>query len=217
MDLSKFKLEIYDVLGLILPGLLALFEIWVAVAGYTSAINQVRQMDATDLTLLLLFAFVLGTVVQEFADLTVKTVKGERYLKKGRDQYWLGAEADALRQCIRECTGRQVTSVDAAFDLCLSEIADRFAKRDVFVAISDLSRSLVVLALTGIIPVWRNTAFTGLSHLRLLACIALSGVLLCVSMLMWRRMVRFRALSEGTVFRTYLATSLPSRERPDGK
>ena len=46
----------------------------------------------------------------------------------------------------------EVSSVDVAFDYCLSRISGFFMKRDVFLAISDFARSLWLLSAIGIFP-----------------------------------------------------------------
>ena len=102
-------------------------------------------------------------------------------------------------------TGHEV-SADAAFDFCLTKLKDRFGKRDTFVAVSDLCRSLVVLSILAIAPAVR-ISFYGTRPLckSLFIFGALAGAQVLVAFLAWRRMKRFRELSEITVFSSFLA------------
>lgn len=87
MDFSKLKLEIYDLLGLLLPGLIALCEGWILLRGWPAFVASVRQLGATGFTLLLLIASALGHIVQELGDLAIKALKGKRYFRRARDQF----------------------------------------------------------------------------------------------------------------------------------
>ncbi len=215
MDFSKLKLEVYDLLGLTLPGFLALCEGWIFFRGWHAFLLGIGQMTGTGFTLLLLVSFGAGNAVQELGDLTIKRIKGERYLRSARDRFWASADADLLKNAIKADLGHPITSVDTAFDYCLTKIKDRFAKRDIFVATSDLCRSFVVLSVLALIPAFRIAFYDphGLPHPRVAAA-AFVAVLLGIFLLMWRRMVRFRDLSETTVFRVYLATARESQNSP---
>jgi hypothetical protein len=215
VDFSKLKLEVYDLLGLILPGFLALCEGWIFFRGWHAFLLGIGQMTGTGLTLLLLVSFGAGNVVQELGDFTVKLIRGKRHLRSARDRFWTSAEADLVKNAIRADLGHPVTSVDTAFDYCLTKIKDRFAKRDIFVATSDLSRSFVVLSALALIPTFRIAFYD--SHtlpLPWVAATAFVAVLLGIFLLMWRRMVRFRDLSDTTVFRVFLATARDSQNSP---
>lgn len=212
MDLSKLKLEVYDLLGLILPGFLAVCEGWTLFRGWDAFLLAFGHMTGTGFTLLLLVSFGAGNVVQELGDFTIKSVKGKRYLRTGRDRFWATADAELVKSAIKADLGHSIASVDTAFDYCLTKTNDRFAKRDVFVATSDLCRSLVVLSGLALVPAFRIARYDlhALSH-PWLAAAAFIVTLLGVFLLMWRRMVRFRDLSEITVFRVYLATASESQ------
>ena len=88
MDFSKLKLEVYDLLGVILPGLLAIFEGWVLLKGWTPFVLSLHQLNGTEFTVLVLLGFGAGNLVQELGDVTIKTWKGRRYFKKARDDFW---------------------------------------------------------------------------------------------------------------------------------
>lgn len=207
MDFSKLKLEVYDFLGLIVPGLIAICEAWILLRGWHTFLLAVNQVSGTAFTLLLLFAFATGSVVQELGDFTVKLIKGKRYFRSARDRFWLTPDADIVKNAINRELGHHITSVDTAFDYCLTKLKDRFGKRDLFVATSDLCRSSVVLSILAFAPALR-VAFRDIQPLEqsCLAAAAFAAILVAVSLLMWRRMVRFRELSETTLFRAYLAT-----------
>ena len=208
MDLSKLKLELYDFLGLILPGLIAICEGWISLRGWHIFVVGVSQISGTALTLLLVFAFGLGNIVQELGDVTVKAIKGQRYFRISRDRFWQSPEAEVVRGAIKRSFGQDIPSVDTAFDYCLTKLRDSFGKRDMFLATSDLCRSFVVLSALALVPAVR-IAFFDLHPLAnsIVAAAILIVVLVSVSLLSWKRMVRFRALSETTVFRAYLALS----------
>ena len=100
----------------------------------------------------------------------------------------------------------ELNDVDLAFDYCLTRIAGLFPKRDVFLAISDFSRSLFVLALFGLLPLGRIVLYAYGTSTRYR--IGVEGIFLLglVAWLSWIRMERFRSLSESPVFSTFLAT-----------
>ena len=206
MDLSKLKLEVYDFLGLVLPGLIAICEGWILLRGWHSFLEAINHVGGTGLTLLLLFAFGIGNIVQELGDVTLKTLKGQRYFRSGRDRFWLTDDAGVVRNLISTELGHHIASVDTAFDYCLTKLKDRFAKRDIFLATSDLCRSFVILSGLALVPTVR-VAFCDLHPLSrsCIAAVFLIAILMSISSLMWRRMIRFRELSEITVFRAYMA------------
>jgi hypothetical protein len=207
VDFSKLKLELYDFLGLVLPGLIAICEGWTLVRGWHACVVGITQIGGTGLTLVLVFAFAIGNIIQELGDVTLKAIKGQRYFRGARDRFWVSSDGEIVRNSVNKELGYQITSVDTAFDYCLTKLKDRFAKRDIFLATSDLCRSFVVLSALALMPSAR-VAFYDL-HPFAKSCIAVAvftAVLVAVAWLMWRRMVRFRHLSETTVFRVYLAT-----------
>ena len=207
MDISKWKLEIYDLLAIILPGLVVIGEGWVLVRGWEAFAATITHLTGSGLTVLVLAAFGAGTLVQELSDFLVKSCKGDRFFRAGRDKFWSSTEAEPVKAAIHTQLGTTVTSVDTAFDYCLTMLKGQFPKRDSFVATSDLCRSFAVLSLLGLVPA-TFSAFRayGLGLNFLLACIAAVLASLLLYWLSWRRMVRFRELSETTVFRAYLAT-----------
>lgn len=210
MDFSKLKPEVYDLLGLLLPGLIAIFEGWILLRGWPTFLASILHVGGTGLTVLLLIAFSLGNIVQELADVAIKTVKGKRYFRQARDKFWQQSESQLVRETIKKELGQEISSVDLAFDYCLTKLKDRFSKRDVFLATSDLSRSFVTLSVLAFIPATR-IAFYDIHpvHKSLLAFGILALLLLVIALLAWKRMVRFRELSETTVFRAYLAAIGP--------
>lgn len=215
MDFSKLKLEAYDLLGVILPGLFAICEGWIFLRGWSHFILSLNQLSGTAFTVLLISAFGAGNLIQELGDVGIKAWKGERYFKQARDKFWVTDEAALMKTAIQTELGSEVKMVDTAFDYCLTKLQDRFAKRDLFLATSDLCRSLVVLSILAIVP----TARIALHDIRpgipgVVAFGVAVFLLIFVAWLSWRRMLRFRDLSETTVFRAYLATvgasSVPS-------
>lgn len=208
LDFSKLKLELYDFLGIVFPGLLLVCEGWILLRGWPQFVASVNRTSGTGLTLLIIVAFGFGNIVQELGDVVVKFVKGKRYFKEARDRFWKTEEAILVKDAIKKEFGREIESADAAFDYCLTKLDARFAKRDVFIATSDLCRSFVVLALVGLLPAARiafwDVAPLGMS-LKVYA--AFLATLFAVVGLAWERMRRFRELADVTVFRSYLATT----------
>jgi hypothetical protein len=89
----------------------------------------------------------------------------------------------------------------------LTRIQGAFAKRDLFVANSDLARGMIVVSIFALAPLDRITRDLHLSvayHVGFLFC----GVVLLflVGGIFWVRMTRFRVLSETPVFHAYLAS-----------
>ena len=105
-------------------------------------------------TLLLITSFLLGHFVQELADASLKRLCGERFFKKA-DEFWARGEAEPVKSAIWTESGLALGDVDTAFDYCLTWSGDAFARRDVFLATSDLSRSFLVLAVFGVAPACR--------------------------------------------------------------
>jgi hypothetical protein len=167
-------------------------------------------------TLLLITSFLLGHFVQELADASLKRLRGERFFKKGRDEFWASAEAEPVKSAIWTESGLALGDVDTAFDYCLTRSGDAFARRDVFLATSDLSRSFLVLAVFGVAPACR-LAFdrTHSIHAFILLVACYLGLLGLAARLAWIRMVRFRRFSESGVFRAYLG-SRPARNTESG-
>jgi hypothetical protein len=206
VDFSKLKLELYDFLGLILPGLIAICEGWISLRGWHTFVVGMGQIGGTGLTLFVVFAFGIGNIIQELGDVTLKAIKGQRYFRSSRDRFWQTTEAEVVREAIKKSFGQDIPSVDTAFNYCLTKLRDRFGKRDIFLATSDLCRSFVVLSGLALVPVMR-IAFYDPHPLAnsFVAAAILIAMLVTVSVLAWRRMLRFRALSDTTVFRAYLA------------
>ncbi len=206
MDFSKLKLDLYDFLGLALPGLIAIYEGWILLRGWNAAVVAISQIGGTGLALLLVFALGIGNIIQELGDVALKTIKGRRYFQVARDQFWQTTEAQIVRDMIKKSLGQDSPSVDTAYDYCLTKLKDRFGKRDIFLATSDLCRSFIVLSATAVFPAMRIAFFDphSFENSYVVAAI-LVAVLVAVSILAWRRMLRFRELSEITVFRAYLA------------
>jgi hypothetical protein len=205
MEFSKLKLEIYDLLGTLVPGLLALGLSVITFSSWHAAIGLAGRMTGTMFTLLLLLGFAAGQIVQEAADKLVKTFRGGRFFKQARDRFWKSPASEAVRQKINTESGIRLAAVDDAFDYCLTRIGDRFAKRDTFMAISDLARCLWLLSILGLIPLIHGAV--AILDLRARVYFIGEGALAIAafSYLAWIRMLRFRELSDLPVFRCFLA------------
>jgi hypothetical protein len=208
LDFSKLKLDIYDLLGIILPGLLAVAEGWIVLRDWSPFVSSISHISGTALTLLFVFAFGFGHIVQEFGDVAIGFLKGKRYLRNSRDSFWAGDESKLVKHAIKAEFGHDISSVDAAFNYCLTKLKGHFEKRDIFVATSDLCRSLVVLSVVGIAPAWRVSFHDAGLSWRSAEIFAVAIVMLTiVALLAWRRMIRYRELSEVTVFQAYLGVT----------
>lgn len=214
MDFSRLKIEIYDFLGLILPGLVLVAEIWIIVKGWEEFASAVSGLTGTAFTILLVVSFGVGHLIQELGDTLIKHARGPRFFKQARDNYWASEDGKPVKAAIAEDLGHPVESADEAFDHCLTKIDGRFPKRDIFLATSDLSRSFVVLAILAIFPLIRVVSARSHSRLEFVLILAASfSVILVVCHLSWVRMVRFRELAELTVFRVYAASRGRSKLR----
>jgi hypothetical protein len=206
MDFSKFKVEVYDLLAVIIPGVLVFSEFWITLRGWTNFSQGMAQISASSFTVLLLVAFAVGPLLQEAADIVIKKLKGKRFFKFGRDHLWKTETGSQVRAQIEKELGHAVESVDAAFDYCLTRIQGAFSKRDLFVANSDLARGMIVAAVFALVPLARITRDLHLClayHAILFFCGI--GVLFLIASIFWVRMTRFRVLSETPVFHAYLA------------
>jgi hypothetical protein len=207
VNVSSLKLGVYDLLGLVVPGMFVICEGWIAVRGWPRFVEALSALCPVSFTVFLAGSFVIGHFVQEIADWGVKRIKGPRFFKKGRDEAWGGVDGDAVKTAIWAESGLTIASVDSAFDYCLTRIGEAFSKRDVFIATSDFARSFLVLAMCGIAPAWRlaSDRTHSISALVLLL-VAYVVVLTVIGQLAWRRMVRFRYISDCGVFAAYLAS-----------
>ncbi len=97
MDISKWKLEIYDLLAIILPGLVIIGEGWVLVRGWEAFAATIIHLTGSGLTVLILAAFGAGTLVQELSDFLVKSCKGDRFFRAGRERFWPSTEAEPVK------------------------------------------------------------------------------------------------------------------------
>jgi len=209
MDLSKLKVEVYDLLAVIVPGVLVICEYWVSLRGWAKFAQTLPLLTGTAFSVLLMVAFVLGTLLQETADLTIKHFWGKRYLRMERDRVWESQTGNQLRVRIGTQLGHEVEDVDVAFDYCLTKIGGAFSKRDLFLAHADFARSLVFVCSIGIAPLSR-VIFDLSSHAGIRLPLGFAAVLAlsAATRIFWSRMLRFRALSESPVFHTYLAQPL---------
>jgi hypothetical protein len=207
MNLSNLKLGVYDLLSLVIPGMILVCESGVTFRGWVNFRTALNHMSGTSFTLLLVFSFVLGHFIQELADVTIKKIKGPRFFAAGRDEVWASPEAEAVKSAVWAESGVTLGSVDAAFDYCLTRLAERFPKRDILLATADLSRSffvLVVFAAPAATRIAWDVSHRPLIFVSLLFCFLM--LLWLAGFLAWRRMVRFRSMSEAGVFRAYLGS-----------
>jgi hypothetical protein len=206
LDFSKFKVEVYDLLAVIIPGVLVFLGFWITLRDWTSFSQGIAQISASSFTALLLFAFALGHLLQEATDIAIKKLKGSRYFKHGRDHLWKTETGAQVRTQIQKERGHAVEGVDVAFDYCLTRIQGAFTKRDLFVANSDLARSMIVVSVFALAPLARIARDL---HLSLAYHVVFFGsgtaVLFLIASIFWVRMTRFRVLSEAPVFHAYLA------------
>jgi hypothetical protein len=215
MDFSKLKLELYDFIGVIFPGLLAISEAWILLKGWHGFVLAMPALSAAALTLLFVLAFGIGNIIQELGDVCLRLLKGRRYFQGARDRFWVTDEGQVVRDMINREVGKEISSVDAAFDYCLTKLGDHFAKREVFVATSDLCRSLVMLSALALLPAARIALCDMRPLSRSIWTFFIFVVVLgTISSLAWRRMLRFRELSEATVFRVYLAMNKRTENPP---
>jgi hypothetical protein len=208
VDLSKLKLDVYDFLGIILPGLIAIAEGWIFLRGWDDFIRSMSHLSGTSLTLLLVFAFGIGHLVQELSDAAIQWIKGSRYKYRARDEFWKSHEAKTVKETIARELGCEAPSVDAAYDFCLTKVSEHFQKRDIFIATSDLSRAFVAMCFVALIPAVKIAFWqAGTLPVRSSKFAAELVLLAVIAMLSWRRMMRYRYLADVTVFRVYPAVA----------
>jgi hypothetical protein len=205
MEVSKLKLELYDLAAIILPGFFLMGELVALIKGFPQLLAYVRAVSGAELTVLFLCSFAVGNLVQEAGDRLIKRLKGGRFFRLGRDRFWASEHNKDVCDKIIKLGGPTVASVDAAFDFCLTCLGSSFAKRDVFLAISDLCRSLWVLSIVGVLPLIRSVIYAYGLEARLLSGTEGAVLVVAAAWLSWGRMVRFRELSETPVFHSFLA------------
>jgi hypothetical protein len=145
MNFSNFKLGIYDLLGLVIPGMILVCEGGITLRGWVNFRTSLNHMSGTSFTFLLVVSFVLGHLVQELADVSIKKIKGPCFFAAGRDEFWADPETEAIKSAVWAESGVILGSVDALFDYCLTRLGERFTKRETLLATADLSRSFLVL------------------------------------------------------------------------
>lgn len=215
MNLSGLKFAIYDLLGLALPGMFLICEGWIAVRGWAAFVERLSALHPVSFTLFLAGSFVIGHFIQELSDWTVKRLCGARFLRKGRDDIWAAAEGQVLKSAIWTESGLAVGSVDFAFDYCLTRVRDAFPKRDVFLATSDFARSFIILVVAGVAPAWRLSLDQAHSLMGFVLVFAIyASALALIGILAWRRMLRFRYLSDQGVFAAYLGSRPVEQDTP---
>ena len=208
MEISKLKLELYDLAAIILPGFFLIAEFAGLLMGFPQMFAYAREIRGAEVTLLLLCSFALGNLVQEAGDRLIKRLVSKRFFRQGRDGFWKSDLKQHVCDKIVQLGGPANPSVDAAFDFCLTCLDGCFAKRDVFLAISDLSRSMWVLAVLGILPLARGVMFANGWRNRLVVISVGTVLIATCAFLSWSRMVRFRELSESPVFHSFLAQDI---------
>lgn len=217
MDSSKLKIEVYDLLAVIIPGLLVICELAIVIWGWPASSICFSGLSASGLTLLLLVSFALGPILQELADFAIKAWKGDRFFKSSRDKLWGSPTGEQIRKKITAETAQDLEGVDVAFDYCLTKVQGHFLKRDLFLANSDLSRAMIVVCCLSVLPLARVVlALSTPWWCKVAELFGCSIVIYLVVGLCWGRMRRFRALSETTVFHIYLALpASPKKESAD--
>ncbi len=205
MEVSKLKVELYDIAAIILPGVFLLVEIWATLFGMHPVASAIKGLKGTELTVMLLCSFGVGNLVQEASNVLLTRTMGERFFYAARDAFWKTPEADLVRLKIEREGSCKLTGVDSAFEYCLTRIAGKFVKRDVFMAISDFSRSLFLLSLLAAFPLGRSVLYAYGTGLRVKLSAVYMFLILLTAWLSWTRMVRFRKYSDKPVFTTFLA------------
>jgi hypothetical protein len=205
-------------MGIIIPGLVLIFEGMILVRGWYGFLDVITHINGIGLTLFILLAFAVGNLTQELGDVCMRAIKGKRYAREGRDNFWLTDEAKIVRVAIKKESELDIDTVDMAYDYCLTRIGNRFPKRDLFVAVSDMCRSLVALSAVALIPAIR-VSFRDVHPIRcaISVFVILTALFLATGLLAWKRMIGFRNLSEITVFRVYLAASCKPANNPQPK
>jgi len=108
MDFSKLKLELYDFIGVMLPGLLAISEGWIVLRGWHVFVLAMSGISGTGLTLLIVLAFGIGNIVQELGDVCLKALKGKRFFRRARDRFWVTEEAQLVRDTIKRSSDKKL-------------------------------------------------------------------------------------------------------------
>jgi hypothetical protein len=217
VEFSKLKIELYDLAAIVIPGFFLIVEIWALFARMPLSCAALKDASAIEFTVLLICSFAAGNLVQEASNWMVTRVNVPRYFKQARDKYWNLPEGELVRAKMFKESNLNIVSVDIAFDYCLTRIAGKFAKRDMFLAISDFARSLWLLSIITLVPLGRAILYTYGTLPRI--WLTVEGVLLvsAVNYLSWTRMMRFRELSETPVFSAYLASYSSPTAKPDNE
>jgi hypothetical protein len=206
MDLSKLSIGLYEIMGLIFPGFLAISEVWIAARGWDRFMATVWAMNWIVVLVLAIASFAIGGVVQELAHVVVGLIRSKEDATNSRKEFWASPDARLVKRCISSQLGEKIESVEAAFDFCLTKIEERFPKRDTFMATADLAGVLIIIAVLGLGPICRLSWTQGSLRRGLIVVAVGTAVAATIAVISWRRTVRFRELADLTVFRVYVAT-----------
>ncbi len=83
VELTKLKIELYDIAAIVIPRIFCLAEVWVALFGAPSLLHFLHDLKGTELTLVVLCSFALGNLVQEAGQPTSDGVEGEALFQTG--------------------------------------------------------------------------------------------------------------------------------------
>src|SRR5437868_13962189 len=118
MDFSKLRLGLYDLFGILIPGLIIVADIWIAIVGWTRFIGMLAALPGNLVAVLILISYAIGHLVQETGDILVCGITHDRYLKTSRDELWAGNDGKIVREEIKKREGLDIADVDTAFDYC---------------------------------------------------------------------------------------------------
>jgi hypothetical protein len=137
MEFSKLQLDLYDIFGLIVPGLLVICEFWIAMRGWGQFVVGVAMLSATGMTILLLASFAVGPIVQEITD-GLTRLRKERFSRHRRDEIWsseVGEKiCEKLHLELNLKTGTKAHDADLAFDVCFALVPEQANRHDLFLA-----------------------------------------------------------------------------------
>lgn len=121
MELTKLKIELYDIAAIVIPGIFCLAEVWAALFGGQSLLHFLHDLKGTELTLVVLCSFALGNLVQEAGNRLLTAWKGNRFFKQARDVFWKTHDGELVRAKVKADSACELSNVDSATSTALRE------------------------------------------------------------------------------------------------
>jgi len=115
MDLSKLKMEAYDLLAVILPGLILIFQAWITIRGWAPFAISIASMSGSAFLVLILMFLPWAKLFRSQGISRLRRSKA-RFFRQTRDKLGASKTGEHIRERIRTDTGHELENVAVTFD-----------------------------------------------------------------------------------------------------